>query len=100
MADFNGDARADVFVYDPASGRWTLMLSGADGPTFERGNWGSGWDVSTARLNDDGQADLFLWECGIGPVERMHPRRRRRPFVWFLRRVGCRWTYLSARPRR
>jgi len=66
VADFNGDSRADVFVYDPSTGQWTLMLGGAAGPTFERGNLGSGWDVTIARLNDDRQADIFLWNAESG----------------------------------
>ena len=59
VADFDADSRDDVFVYDPSTGRWTLMLSGADGPTFERGNWGAGWDV-TRRASE--------WRPTGGPV--------------------------------
>ena len=66
VADFDGDSRDDVFVYEASTGRWTLMLSNAEGPTFERGNWGAGWDVTVAHLNADRQADVFLWDGASG----------------------------------
>ena len=66
VADFDADSRDDVFVYEASTGRWTLMLSIAEGPTFERGNWGAGWDVTIAHLNADRQADLFLWDGASG----------------------------------
>ena len=98
VADFNADSRDDVFVYDTSTGRWTLMLSGAEGPTFEGGNWGAGWDVTVAHLNDDRQADLFLWHGASGVWSGCHPRQRGLVRV-FLRHVACRRTRSTARSR-
>ncbi|MGB2713372.1 MAG: C25 family cysteine peptidase [Vicinamibacterales bacterium] len=66
-ADFNGDARSDVLVYNAASGAWTMMFSTAAGaPTVSQGTWTAGWQPIVANLNGDAAADLVLWHESSG----------------------------------
>ncbi len=40
IADFNGDSRDDVLLYDPAAGEWWECLAGAPGQfTYANGTW-------------------------------------------------------------
>ena len=67
--DFNGDRRDDLFVYNPSTGAWTMVIMNADGTLgYFSGGWGTGWDVSVSEFNGDGKADLLLYKSSAGVV--------------------------------
>ncbi len=60
--DYDGDGKADVGVYTPGSGNWSLRLS-ASGDSAWVQNWG--WDESRPVCGDfdgDGKADLAVYD--------------------------------------
>jgi len=69
--DYDGDGRADLAVFRPASGEWFLRLSsGAFGGTIHR-QWGLAFaphnDVPVAADYDgDGKTDFAVWRTGTG----------------------------------
>ncbi len=60
LADFDGDGRADLFVYRPETGDWQIWS--AAGQFLRGGLWLPGLDVQAADFNGDRLADLFLYE--------------------------------------
>lgn len=60
--DANGDGKTDLFLYNPASGRWFIATAaGAGDFAYTEGLWGKGWNVYRARFNRDRLDDLFLY---------------------------------------
>ena len=68
LADFNGDARDDMWVYAPQSGLWAAALSSADGVAFRIGQWTPEWQIVPAELNGDRRADLVFYNPLTGDV--------------------------------
>ncbi len=66
LADFNGDARADVLLYEAETGRWSLTSSGSDGPRVTDGVWLAGAQVLAGRLDADRFDDVFLYAPASG----------------------------------
>ena len=66
LADFDGDGRADVFVYAPETGHWYLALTEAHDFRYHAGQWAPGLQVVAAQLTDDGVADLFGYDADTG----------------------------------
>ena len=66
LADFDGDGRADVFVYVPETGHWYLALTEAHDFRYHAGQWAPGLALVAAQLTDDGLADLFGYDAETG----------------------------------
>ena len=66
LADFDGDGRADVFVYAPGTGHWYLALTEAHDFRYHAGQWAPGLQLVAAQLTDDGLADLFGYDAETG----------------------------------
>ena len=66
LADFDGDGRADVFVYAPETGHWYLALTEEHDFRYHAGQWAPGLQVVAAQLTDDGLADLFGYDAETG----------------------------------
>ena len=66
LADFDGDGRADVFVYAPETGHWYLALTQAHDFRYHSGQWAPGLALVAAQLTDDGLADLFGYDAETG----------------------------------
>lgn len=66
LSDMNGDERDDVFLYEEATGDWSLALSKGDKFARFKGRWAAGWQVVVARLDDDARKDLFLYNGETG----------------------------------
>ena len=62
VADFDGDRRDDVFLYDANTGSWATAVTTAPGHfALRAGTWTPGWIVATGDLNGDHRADVFLY---------------------------------------
>ena len=66
LADFDGDGRADLFVYAPETGHWYLALTEAHDFRYHSGQWAPGLQLIAAQLTDDGLADLFGYDVETG----------------------------------
>lgn len=67
LADLNGDALADVFRYDPATGDWERRVNLGDGRfRLSSGQWPGGGAPHAADLDGDGRADVFLYNPEAG----------------------------------
>lgn len=63
--DFDGDLRSDVSIYEPSSGNWFILESGADG--FRYQNWGyAGTTPVAADYDGDGEVDIAVFEPASG----------------------------------
>ncbi len=64
--DYDGDRRADPAMYDPAAGRWTVLLSGAGYAryNFRCGGWG--WQPAPGDYDGDGRTDPCLYQQSTG----------------------------------
>jgi len=64
-ADYDGDGRADLAVWRPATGEW-LVVGSRDGVVTRR-QWGAPGDVPVpADYDGDGRADLSIWRPSTG----------------------------------
>jgi hypothetical protein len=63
LVDWNGDRRADVFLY--ATDQWRAVLSSTEA-RVRAGVWDTAWDAYPADLNGDGSADLVLVDRRTG----------------------------------
>jgi hypothetical protein len=61
LGDFDGNGRADVFLYNPASGKWQEAVYTASGFTYAGSLWAPGWEVHVTDLNGDRRADVLLY---------------------------------------
>ena len=63
LVDFDGDGRADVFLYSAATGAWTLRLSRG---RLTSGRWAPGLRPFPSYLNGDRLGDVFLYDPDTG----------------------------------
>ena len=64
-ADYDGDGRADLAVWRPATGTWSILESSTGVVT--RRQWGAPGDVPVpADYDGDGRADLAVWRPATG----------------------------------
>lgn len=66
LADFDGDGRADPFLYAPETAQWWLEGSGPGGSRVGAGPWGQSAALFAARLNDDLLADVLGYDADTG----------------------------------
>src|SRR5437660_6523009 len=67
VLDFNGDGRSDVFLYNPADGRWNVCLTVGTGDfQYQAGQWSPGWQIYPMDWNGNGHAGLFLYSVANG----------------------------------
>jgi hypothetical protein len=66
LADFDGDARADVFLYQPETGLWTLARTEPHDFRYTAGQWAPGLELQAAQLSDDRLADVFGYDTTTG----------------------------------
>ena len=64
-ADFNGDGRSDLFLYNLASGVWYKVVNTGTDFTYFSGVWGH-WTTTVSDLTGDGHSDLFLHDPATG----------------------------------
>ena len=64
-ADFDGDGRTDLFLYD-AAGHWFTVQFTDTSATYVGGLWAPGWTIRAADFNGDGRSDLFLYNTVNG----------------------------------
>ncbi|WP_158502371.1 VCBS repeat-containing protein [Vitiosangium sp. GDMCC 1.1324] len=73
-SDFNGDGRADLFLYYSETGNTEIRYgSSGDGAlSFSPASqvaWGTGLELVPGDYNGDKRSDLFVYEAGTGHVE-------------------------------
>ena len=66
LADFDGDGRTDVFLYEATTGLWHLALSEPQAFRYHSGQWAPGLQLVAAQLTDDGLADVFGYHAQTG----------------------------------
>jgi hypothetical protein len=67
VGDFNGDLIPDFFVYNAATGQWTLALNSGTAFRYDAsGTWPAGLAVFPADYNGDGRTDLFVSNPATG----------------------------------
>jgi hypothetical protein len=68
IGEFNGDRRADIFVYNSTTGRWFEVISGPTPRNFAyyEGLWSPGWRVKMTELNHDGRTDIHVYDATTG----------------------------------
>lgn len=65
-ADFNGDRRADLFLYR-ADGMWfRVSFDRSGGTSYVYGRWATNWGITPGDFNGDGRADLFVYNAATG----------------------------------
>ncbi|MCP5487995.1 MAG: VCBS repeat-containing protein [Verrucomicrobia bacterium] len=77
--DFNGDLRADLAVYQRATGNWFIRSLGPVGPAYPPITFGQNWgdasmDPIPGDYNGDGKNDLAVYQRTSG--------------AWFVRKLG------------
>ena len=65
LADFTGDGRDDLFLYDAERGAWTVAFSDT-GLRRSRERWAPACRSRPARLNADAAADLVFYRASTG----------------------------------
>lgn len=64
-ADFDGDGRTDLFLYD-ATGRWFTVQFTPTSALYIGGTWAPGWTIRAGDFDADGLSDLFLYNSTNG----------------------------------
>ncbi|MBI1875987.1 MAG: tandem-95 repeat protein, partial [Acidobacteria bacterium] len=64
-ADFDLNARSDLFLYNPIDGQWFQVLKTESSYQYINGTWSSGWTTVVADFNGDRRSDVFLYD----PIE-------------------------------
>ena len=94
-AEFNGDGRADVFLYNRATGEWSTAVTQIDGTfAFSSGVWLAGWQSAVTDLNNDGFSDVALYHPQQGlwaKVVTSSPG----VFAYVIGNVGPGWTMIG-----
>jgi len=67
-ADFNGDGRADLSIYDSGKGELSARLLGGDELAFDLDLAPAGFDAAMADYDGDGLTDLGAYDCAGGAL--------------------------------
>jgi hypothetical protein len=66
-ADYDGDGKADVAVYRPATGSWYILLSTTNSANYISYQWGVNTDIPVPTDYDgDGKADVAVYRPANG----------------------------------
>jgi hypothetical protein len=65
-ADFDGNGRQDLFLYNPTSGRFFQVMFAGDTPSYYDGAWSPGWQIYPGDFNGDRRTDLFVYSGTTG----------------------------------
>src|SRR6266481_1717942 len=64
-ADYDGDGKADLAVYNTATAGWSIIRSSDGGLTYKA--WGGpGWEPVPADYDGDGKVDIAVYNASIG----------------------------------
>jgi hypothetical protein len=70
VVDLNGDAKSDLVLYNPTTGRWFAAMTVGDGTgdfDYSRnGVWAPGWTITKVDWQGDGRDDLFVYNKTSG----------------------------------
>ncbi|HET7697855.1 MAG TPA: FG-GAP-like repeat-containing protein [Vicinamibacterales bacterium] len=65
-ADFDANGQGDLFLYNPASGRYFQVMFSGDTASYYDGAWSAGWEVHTGDFNGDRRTDIFVYNPVTG----------------------------------
>ncbi|MBI4475543.1 MAG: VCBS repeat-containing protein [Acidobacteria bacterium] len=96
--DLNGDGRADIFLYNTATGEWfECFNNGAGDFTYASGRWDANWQISITSFNGDARADLLLYNSTTGTyVQCINTGSA--SFTYYAGSIGGGMTVVAARP--
>lgn len=65
-ADFDGDGKSELFLYNTSTGQWYLVQFTDTTEIYIGGAWAPGWTIRDGDFDGDGKADLFLYNPSNG----------------------------------